>query len=109
LPAMLELYHQDKISLEKIAEKMAHNVADCFQVANRGYIREGYWADLALVNLNVPWTVNKDNILYKCQWSPFEGTTFRSAITATIVSGNLVWENGKLLEGTTGKRLSFER
>jgi dihydroorotase len=81
LPAMLELYHQDKISLEKIAEKMAHNVADCFQVANRGYIREGYWADLALVNLNVPWTVNKDNILYKCQWSPFEGTTFRSAIS----------------------------
>jgi dihydroorotase len=109
LPAMLELYHQGKISLEQIAEKMAHNVADCFQVEKRGFIREGYWADLALVNLHAPWTVNKENILYKCQWSPFEGTTFQSSVVATIVSGNLVWEHGKLIEGTAGKRLRFER
>ena len=109
LPAMLELYHQGKISLEKIAEKMAHNVADCFRIERRGYIREGYWADLTLVNLSAPWTVNKDNILYKCKWSPFEGTTFQSSIAATIVSGNLVWEKGKLIEGKTGKRLQFTR
>lgn len=109
LPAMLELYHQGKITLEQIAEKMAHNVADCFQIEKRGFIREGYWADLALVNLNDPWTVSKDNILYKCQWSPFEGTTFKSKVAYTIVSGSLVWDNGKLVEGTTGKRLSFIR
>ncbi len=109
LPAMLELYHQGKISLEQIAQKMAHSVADCFQIDRRGYIREGYWADLALVNLNSPWTVNRDNILYKCKWSPFEGTTFQSKIAATIVSGNLVWENDKLIEGTNGKRLGFVR
>jgi dihydroorotase len=109
LPAMLELYHQGKISLEQIAQKMAQNVADCFQIDKRGYIREGYWADLALVNLNSRWTVNKDNILYKCKWSPFEGTTFQSKVVSTIVSGNLVWENGKLVEGTVGKRMRFAR
>ena len=109
LPAMLELYHQGKISLEKIAEKMAHNVADCFRIEKRGYVREGYWADLALVNLNTPWTVTRDNILYKCKWSPFEGTTFQSSIAATIVSGNLVWEMGKLIEGSNGRRLRFKR
>jgi dihydroorotase len=109
LPAMLELYHQGKISLEQIAEKMAHNVADCFQIEKRGYIREGYWADLVLVDLNSPWTVNKDNILYKCKWSPFEGTTFHSKVVTTIVSGNVVWDNGRLIEETSGKRLSFER
>ncbi len=109
LPAMLELYHRGKITLEQIAQKMAHSVADCFQIDKRGYIREGYWADLALVNLNSPWTVSKDNILYKCKWSPFEDTTFQSKIAATIVSGNLVWENDKLIEGTNGKRLGFVR
>jgi len=109
LPAMLELYHQGKISLEQIAEKMAHNVADCFQIEKRGFIREGYWADLALVNLNDPWKVNTDNILYKCKWSPFEGTTFQSRIVTTIISGNVVWDNGQLIEGTSGKRLSFKR
>jgi dihydroorotase len=109
LPAMLELHHQGKISLEQIAEKMAHNVADCFQIENRGFIREGYWADLALVNLNTPWTVSKDNILYKCKWSPFEGTTFQSSITATLVSGNIVYEKGNLIENESGKRLSFTR
>jgi len=109
LPAMLELYHQGKITLEQIAEKMAHNVADCFQIEKRGFIREGYWADLVLVNLNDPWTVTSDNILYKCKWSPFEGTTFQSKILSTLVSGNLAWNNGKLTEGTTGKRLTFAR
>jgi len=109
LPAMLELYHQNKISLEQIAEKMAHNVAICFQVENRGYIREGYWADLVLVNLNDPWTVAKDNLLYKCKWSPFEGTTFKSKIIHTLVSGNLAYSSGSLIEGKAGKRLAFSR
>ena len=109
LPAMLEMYHNDKISLEQIAEKMAHNVAVCFQVEKRGFIREGYWADLALVDLNSPWAVDKSNILYKCGWSPFEGTTFKSKITHTIVSGNLVYADGELIEGVNGKRLAFER
>jgi len=109
LPAMLELYHQGKISLEQIAEKMAHNVAICFQIEKRGYIREGYWADLVLVNLNNPWQVSKENILYKCKWSPFEGNTFQSKIQHTIVSGNLAYSEGILKEGTAGKRLSFER
>jgi len=109
LPAMLELYHQGKIRLEKIAEKMAHNVADCFQIEKRGYIREGYWADLALVNLAAPWMVTRENILYKCKWSPFEGTTFQSRIAATIVSGKIVWEKGRFVEGSNGKRLTFVR
>ena len=109
LPAMLELYHYGKITLEQIAEKMAHNVAICFQVEKRGYVREGYWADLVLVNLNDPWNVNKSNILYKCQWSPFEGSTFRSKIIHTLVSGNLAYSNGSLIECKTGKRLTFNR
>jgi len=109
LPAMLELYHQGKITLEQIAEKMAHNVADCFQVEKRGFIREGYWADLVLVDINAPWTVTKDNMLYKCKWSPFEGTKFKSKVVYTLVSGNLVWDKGKLVEGNPGKRLSFNR
>src|SRR5665213_757650 len=109
LPAMLELHHQGKISLEQIAEKMAHNVATCFQVEKRGFIREGYWADLVLVNLNDPWKVSTDNILYKCKWSPFEGTTFQSKIVTTLVSGNVVWDKDKLIEGNNGKRLCFNR
>jgi dihydroorotase len=109
LPAMLELYHQGKISLEQIAEKMAHNVAICFQVEKRGFIREGYWADLVLVDLHKPWEVNKGNILYKCGWSPFEGTTFQSKVMHTIVSGNLAYSEGVMKNYLTGKRLSFER
>jgi dihydroorotase len=109
LPAMLELFHQGKISLEQIAEKMAHNVATCFQIEKRGFIREGYWADLVLVNLNAQWKVTTDNILYKCKWSPFEGTTFKSKIVNTIVSGNLVYDSGKVIEGKEGKRLTFTR
>ena len=109
MPAMLELYHQGKITLEQIAEKMAHNVATCFQIERRGFIREGYYADLVLVDLNKPWQVNKDNVLSKCKWSPFEGTTFQSTIMYTIVSGNLAWSDGHLVSDTAGKRLSFVR
>lgn len=109
LPAMLELYHHGKISLEQIAEKMAHNVATLFQIEKRGFIREGYWADLVLVNLNKPWNVNKSNILYKCNWSPFEGNTFRSQVAYTLISGNLAYANGSLIEGKAGKRLTFNR
>lgn len=109
LPAMLELYHHGKISLEQIVEKMAHNVATLFQIEKRGFIREGYWADLVLVDLNKPWNVNKHNILYKCNWSPFEGNTFRSQVAYTLISGNLAYANGSLIEGKAGKRLTFNR
>lgn len=108
LPAMLQLHHQGKMSLEQIAEKMAHNVAICFQIEKRGFIREGYWADLVLVDLNNPWTVDKSNILYKCGWSPFEGTTFHSKVRHTIVSGNLAYSDGTI-SNVPGKRLTFER
>ena len=109
LNVMLEFYKQGKISLEKIAQKMAHSVADCFQIERRGYIREGYWADLTLVDLNQNTLVTKESLLAKCGWSPFEGTEFQSKITQTIVSGNLVFDNGKFDETTKGQRLSFER
>jgi len=109
LIAMLEFYKQGKISLEKIVEKMAHSPAICFQIENRGFIREGYWADIVLVDLNKRTTVSKDNVLYKCGWSPFEGQTFASSVVSTIVSGNLVYENGKITEGVFGKRLVFKR
>jgi len=109
LPAMLQLHHQGKITLEQIAEKMAHNVAICFQIEKRGFIREGYYADLVLVNLNQPWQVSKENILYKCNWSPFEGTQFQSKVIHTIVSGNLAYSEGVIIDNIPGKRLSFDR
>lgn len=109
LSALLEMYHQGKISLEQIAEKTAHNVATCFQIDRRGFIREGYWADLVLVNLKDPIKVTKANILYKCGWSPFEGQTFQSEITHTIVSGNLAYQKGKFMTDQTGQRLQFVR
>lgn len=109
LVAMLDFFHEGKISLERIAEKMSHAVADCFQVENRGYIREGYFADLALVNLQSPWRVTKENILAKCGWSPFEGHQFKSSIEKTFVSGHLAYEGGKLNDSVLGKRLSFDR
>ncbi|WP_316780300.1 dihydroorotase [Pedobacter antarcticus] len=109
LSALLEMYHQGKITLEKIVEKTAHNVAVCFQIDRRGYIREGYWADLVLVNLNDPVKVTKANILYKCGWSPFEGQTFQSEITHTIISGNLAYMKGKFLTNKTGQRMAFNR
>ncbi|NMH87034.1 dihydroorotase [Flavivirga algicola] len=109
LPAMLEMYHKGKISVEKVVEKMCHNPAILFQVARRGFIKEGYYADLVLVDLNSPWTVNKDNILYKCEWSPFEGTTFKSRITHTFLNGSLVYQNSKFNNIKAAKRLTFNR
>jgi dihydroorotase len=109
LSALFDLYHQGKISLEQIAEKTAHNVATCFQVDRRGFIREGYWADLVLVDLNDQIKVTKANVLYKCGWSPFEGQTFRADITHTFISGNLAYQKGKFMTNETGKRLAFNR
>ena len=109
LVAMLELYHQGKISLEKIVRKMAHNPAILYRIEDRGFIREGYWADLVLVDLNNPWTVSKENILAKCGWSPFEGNSFRSKVVNTIVSGRLVYDNGVVADGIFGKRLGFSQ
>ena len=109
LPALLDMYHQNKISLEKIVEKTAHAVATLFEIDGRGYLREGYHADIAIVDLNCAWEVKGDNILYKCGWSPFEGHQFKSQVTQTIVSGNLVYDQGQLIEGTNGQRLAFER
>ena len=92
---MLHYYKKGRISLEKIAEKMSHAVADCFQIAERGYIREGYYADLVIVDLNSSVKVSKENILYKCGWSPLEGFEFPASITHTFVNGHLVYGNGK--------------
>ena len=105
--AMLEKSFEGKIPLERVVEKMSHAVADLFRIEKRGYIREGYWADLVLVNLNSPWTVSKENLLYKCGWSPFEGFTFRAKIEKTFVNGNLVYDNGMIDETVKGERLLF--
>lgn len=109
LPALLALHQQGKMSLEQIAEKTAHNVATCFQIEKRGFIREGYWADLVLVDLNQPWTATANNSLYKCGWSPFEGTEFPASIKHTLVSGNVVYSEGKFNETNRGQRLTFNR
>jgi len=109
LVAMLDLYHEGKISLEQIAEKMCHNVAILFEIDKRGYIRLGYHADLVIVDLNDPWTVKRENVLSKCGWSPFEGHTFKSKVTHTIVSGHLAYENGTFHEEQKGQRLKFSR
>jgi len=109
LPAMLAFVKQEKISLEKVVEKMCHNPAVCFKVENRGFIREGYFADLVLVDLEKPWEVNKDNILYKCGWSPFEGETFNAQITHTFVNGHIAYEYGRFDEASRGMRLTFDR
>jgi dihydroorotase len=109
LVAMLEFYHQGKIALEKIVEKMAHNPAILFQIEKRGFIREGYFADLVLVDLNSPWSVQKSNILAMCGWSPFENETFRSKVTHTIISGHLAYNEGAFDESIMGQRLLFNR
>ena len=106
---MLHYYKQGKISLEKIAEKMSHAVADCFQIKERGYIREGYFADLVLVDMSKSTLVTKDTILYKCGWSPLEGFEFPGTITHTFVNGHLVYGNGNWDESKPGMRLSFDR
>jgi len=108
LVVMLESFKNGKISLERIVEKMAHNPAILFRIEKRGFIREGYKADLVLVDLNQNWTVEKENILYKCGWSPLEGTEFHSKVTHTFVNGNLVYDNGKINEEKFGERLLFE-
>ena len=109
LNVMLELNRAGKISIEKIVEKMSHAVADCFQIRDRGYIREGYWADLILVDTNAETKVEAANLYSKCGWSPFEGVNFQSSVTHTFVSGNLVYENGKFNENVKGQRLLFRR
>ncbi len=107
--AMMELHHQGKISVERMVEKMAHNPAILFRIKERGYIREGYFADLVVVNPDSPWTVSRENLLYKCGWSPFEGQKFRSRVEQTFVSGHWAWKNGKINEGRSGMRLGFEK
>lgn len=109
LVAMLELVKQGKITLEHVVKKMSHDVADCFQIEGRGYIKEGYFADLVLVDLNKPWTVDKQNVLYKCGWSPFEGQLFSSMVEKTIVSGHLAYDSGVFNEEIKGQRLTFNR
>ncbi len=109
LPALLTAHHQGKITLEKIVEKACHNPAILFQIKDRGFIREGYKADLVLVDLISPWTVNKENILYKCGWSPFEGTTFSSSVTHTFVNGVLMYDRGIFNTTIKGKRVTFNR
>ena len=109
LPAMLSFANQGKISLEKLVEKMCHNPAICFQIKNRGFIREGYFADLVLVDLNNPWKVTKKNLLYKCGWSPFEEEIFNAQITHTLVNGHIAYEYGCFDETSRGMRLTFER
>ena len=109
LVAMMEAFHNGKISIEKMVEKMCHNPAILFQIEKRGYIKQGYFADLVLVNPNNPWTVNKKNILYKCGWSPFEGTTFKSRISHTILNGEIVYENEKFTNANAAMRLTFNR
>ena len=109
LPILLELYHQNKIGLEKIVEKTSHHVAEIYRLKDRGYIREGYYADLTLVNINEAWTATNENTLYKCRWSPFESYTFKSKIKATIVNGDIIFDNGSFNEQKKGKRLLFEK
>lgn len=105
--AMLDFYHAKKISLDKIVQKMSHHVAELFRIEKRGYIREGYFADLVLVDLNKPSQVTKESLLYKCGWSPFEGHTFKSSIVKTFVNGHLVYDEGKFDESQYGSRLNF--
>jgi dihydroorotase len=109
LPAMLEFTLQGIFSPELVIDRMCHAPAELFGIEKRGYIREGYYADLVLADLNRPWTVNKHNIFYKCGWSPFEGKTFHAQITHTFVNGNLVFENGQFHDAPSGERLFFNR
>ena len=109
LAALFEMYHNGKLSLETIVQKTAHNPAILFEIKDRGFIRKGYKADLVLVDSNSPWTVSRENILYKCGWSPFEGRTFRSRVTHTIVNGCLAYENLKFPNRSKGERIIFNR
>jgi len=107
--AMFEAHHQGKITVEKIVEKMCHNPAKIFKIEKRGFVKEGYFADLVIVNPSLPWSVKPENILAKCGWSPFENYTFKSRITHTFVNGELVYNNFKVKDIRAGKRLLFDR
>ncbi|MBE0650173.1 MAG: dihydroorotase [Bacteroidales bacterium] len=109
LVIMMEFVRQGKLSMEQVVEKMCHNPAILFDVKKRGFIREGYFADLVLVDVNRPWKVKKDNLYYKCGWSPFEGTVFNSQVLKTFVNGSLVYDKGKFYEDVKGERLEFNR
>jgi len=109
LTAMLEMSRKGMISVERVIEKMCHAPADLFRIDRRGYIREGYYADLVLVDPSQSWVVSTENILYKCGWSPFEGTEFSHRVTSTFVNGELVYENGNIVSEKQGKRLMFNR
>ena len=104
---MYEHFLENRISLEKIVEKMCHNPAILFNIKNRGFIREGFFADLVILRKNQDWVINKSNILYKCGWSPFEGKKINSMITHTFVSGNLAYENGVFNNNIMGKKIEF--
>jgi len=109
LPAMLEFWKEGKISLEALVGKMCHAPADCYRIEKRGYIRPGYFADLVLIDPDLPWTVSRENILSKCGWSAFEGITFHSSITHTFVNGNLVFDKGQINDSIKGKQITFNR
>ncbi len=109
LSALLEMVKQNVFSIEQVVQKTSHAVADCFQIDKRGYIREGYFADLVLVNLNKPYEVSKENILYKCNWSPFEGEQFSAQVEKTFVSGHLAYNKGIFDENKKGERMKFNR
>ncbi len=108
LPLMFDMVTEGKISYEKVVEKMCHAPAECFQVKERGYLREGYFADIVLIKKSA-WTVSKDNILYKCNWSPFEGRSFTHKIDKTFVNGTLVYNNGNIVKESAGQRVEFNR
>jgi dihydroorotase len=109
LNVMLDFYRQGKIDLWKIVEKMCHAPAECFKIEKRGYLREGYFADMAVIDIEEEWTVEKSNIYYKCGWSPFEDNAFRGRVQQTFVSGHLAYNNGTFDESRTGKRLLFNK
>jgi len=109
LPVLLEMYHNKMISLKKIVEKTSHQVAEVYRIKERGFIREGYFADLAMVNLNDPWKVTPDNLLYKCQWSPVMDRTFRSKIKKVLVNGEMAYEEGTFKSKPSGMRLKFSK
>jgi dihydroorotase len=109
LSILFELYHQNKISLQEIVKRISHNVAEIYRIKDRGFLREGYYADLVLIDLNKTWTANQDSILYKCGWSPFVDYQFKSKVTGTFVNGTHVFDNGKFNNNKCGKRLLFEK
>ena len=109
LPAMLQKVQEGQITIEKVVEKMCHNPAKLFDIDKRGYIREGYYADLVVVDVKAPWEVNKSNIHYHCGWSPFEGATFNAAVTHTFINGHLAYDNGVFSNERHAKRLTFDR